>query len=109
MQQLQLVYSNGASAPTTYLYENLPNAETELLYEDTINAASGAEVQGFVVQDPDLHGFLVDLYKLATPGKSLVRARQRFEREFANYHLGDYAHVSFDQRLNRWCIEVVTF
>ena len=101
MQQLQIDFNSN--------FYDIPNANTELVYEDTIDAASGAEVQGFVVQDPELHAFLSDIYGYATPSKEIVQLRQESDRDFARYHKGDYAYTSLDQKMNRFRIEVITF
>lgn len=106
MQQLQLIV-NDDPVITNPRY-NLDTAQTELLFEDS-SPDGIATVQGFVVQDPQLHGFLHDIYEIAFPSQEVISARKRFERDFAHYHKGEYSRVEHDTRLNRYCIEVVSF
>lgn len=106
MKQLQLVYSNGAPAPTTYLYEDLANAKTTTLFDDTINNFNSA-VELIAVEDPDLHWFLQDLYHNAHPGPTIAKMRTRFERDIAHLHNCDYACVTFNNHSNRFNIELV--
>ena len=88
---------------------DIDNANILLVYEDTIDAASGAEVQGFVVEDYKLHEFFQDIYQLATPSQSIIGLRKQFNKDFAAHHRSDYANVSYDDKLGRFCIETVTF
>ena len=106
MQQLQLIFSNGAPAPTNYLYEDLATAKTVTLFEDTTNNFNST-VKCIAVEDPDLHWFLQDLYHYAHPGPSLVKMRKRFERDIAHLHSCDYACVQFNSHSNRFNIELV--
>ena len=88
---------------------DIDNANILLVYEDTIDAASGAETQGFIVEDHELHEFLKDIYRLATPSRSIIGLREDFNKDFATHHRSDYANVSYDNELRRFCIETVTF
>jgi hypothetical protein len=88
---------------------HIPNAHIELIYEDTLDTASGAEVQGFIVQDPEIADFLSDIYHWATPTDYLDDAKQQFNVAFARHHKAHIATTDYDHKLNRWCIQTITF
>ena len=89
------------------LYE-LNNADIHLVYEEDIGPGR-QEQQGFIVEDPEIALFLQDIYHLATPSKDIIELREQFNKDFAAHHRSDYANVSYDNRLGRFCIETVTF
>ena len=88
---------------------DIDNANILLVYEDTIDAASGAETQGFVVEDRELHEFLKDIYQLATPSRSIIGLREDFNKDFAAHHRSDYARTWYSDDDRRFLIETVTF
>ena len=87
---------------------DLTNADIHLVYEEDIGPGR-QEAQGFIVEDPEIALFLQDIYQLATPSRSIIELREQFNTDFAAHHRSDYANVSYDNRLGRFCIETVTF
>ena len=90
-------------------FYDIPNANILLVYEEIIDQASGAETQGFVVEDAQIHEFLQDIYQLATPSRSIIELREQFNKDFAAYHRSDYANTRYSDRDRRFVIETVTF
>ena len=88
---------------------DIENANILLIYEDTISPASGAEVQGFVVEDYKVHEFLQDVYHNATPSKRIIELREQFNKDFAAYHRSDCAYTRYSDTDRRFLIETVTF